>query len=139
MAAGKIFAISFAVNAVMGGTFAATMGQSAAAIGRLQDKTRELKAEQKRLDSAWQQSQAAARQYAQTVTRLHAQMQAGNLSESQYHAAVAAAAQKMNAASMSASTYRESLRSCDRRQRRHGRPWPRCRRHRPREQQRGQG
>lgn len=110
MAAGKIFAISFAVNAVMGGTFAATMGQSAAAIGRLQDKTRELKAEQKRLDSAWQQSQAAARQYAQTVTRLHAQMQAGNLSESQYHAAVAAAAQKMNAASMSASTYRESLR-----------------------------
>lgn len=37
----------------------------------------------------WQQAQAAAWQYAQTVTSLHAQMQADNLSENQYHAAVA--------------------------------------------------
>ena len=63
MPAGKIFAISFAINAMMGGSFNTAMSQAASAMRQLDEKTKELNAEQKRLNNAWNQSQAAVRDY----------------------------------------------------------------------------
>lgn len=111
MAAGKIFAISFAINAIMGGAFSSTMSRSSAAMNRLQERTRQLNAEQKRLDGTWQQSAAAGRTFARTVADLQRQYRAGTLSESQYNAAVAAAAAKMRNGAISAEQYRQALAS----------------------------
>ena len=61
MPAGKIFAISFAINAMMGGSFSTAMGQASNAMGRLDEKIRDLNAEEKRLNNGWSQSQAAVR------------------------------------------------------------------------------
>ena len=38
MAAGKIFAISFAINAIMGGRFAQVIGQSSTAMKKLEER-----------------------------------------------------------------------------------------------------
>ena len=40
MSAGKIFAISFAINAMMGSSFAAAMKQGGAVMQQLSDKTK---------------------------------------------------------------------------------------------------
>ena len=64
MAAGKIFAISFAIGAVMNATFGSAMNRGSAALQQLSERTRFLNSEQRRLDRAWQQSQAQIQSYA---------------------------------------------------------------------------
>lgn len=55
MAAGKIYAISFAIGAVM--------NRSSLAMQRLSDETQYLKAEQQRLERSWQASQGQVKAY----------------------------------------------------------------------------
>ena len=83
MAAGKIFAISFALNAVMGANFNATMSRGTAIMQTLNSKTAELNAEQKRLDRAWQNSQNAVRGYNREMQRIQTQYDQGKASISQ--------------------------------------------------------
>ena len=109
MAAGKIFAISFAINAMMGGSFGTAMSQASAAMRRLDERTRELNAEQKRLDGAWNQSQAAVRAYQSNIQSLKSQLDAGKISQSQYDMAVRRAGDAMRASSMSVEDYRAHL------------------------------
>lgn len=109
MAAGKIFAISFAINAIMGGTFSSATSRASAAMASLRERTSQLNAEQRRLDAAWRSSQAATAAYGREIQRLKAQYDGGKISESQYNAAVARAAERMRAASMSASDYRNNM------------------------------
>lgn len=106
MPAGKIFAISFAINAMMGGSFGAVMNQSTAVMQRLRSQTTQLNTEQSRLSAAWEQSQKAARTYQTTCASLHSQLTAGKISQAQYEASVKRAEQAMRSASMSASEYR---------------------------------
>ena len=63
MAAGKIFAISFAIGAVMNASFGAAMNRSSLAMQRLSDETQYLKAEQQRLERSWQASQGQVKAY----------------------------------------------------------------------------
>ena len=56
LAAGKIFAVSFALNAVLGAGFGATMSRGAAVLQGLNAKTSALNAKQKELDRVWQNS-----------------------------------------------------------------------------------
>ena len=63
MAAGKIFAISFAIGAVMNASFGAAMNRSSLAMQQLSDNTRFLNAEQPRLERAWQASQGQVKAY----------------------------------------------------------------------------
>ncbi len=109
MAAGKIFAISFALNAVMGANFNATMSRGTAIMQTLNSKTAELNAEQKRLDRAWQNSQNAVRGYNREMQRIQTQYDQGKLSQSQYQSAMARISQNMRTAGMSASEYRGHL------------------------------
>ena len=109
MAAGKIFAISFAINAIMGGSFASVMSQSSTAMQQLKNKTTFLNAEQRRLSNAWNQSQMAARTYQTTIAGLRAQLSAGQISQSQYAASVQRAEQAMRAAGMSVEEYRSHM------------------------------
>lgn len=109
MAAGKIFAISFAINAALGGGFSAAMSGGAAAMRRLKEETSRVKMEQRQLDTAWKASQTAAAAYRARVSALTAQYRAGRISESQFRAGVRVASQAMQNASMSASEYRANL------------------------------
>ena len=109
MAAGKIFAISFAINAMMGASFAAAMKSGGAAMQQLSDKTKYLNAEQKRLDRAWQESQNAIKGYSREMQQLQAQYTQGRVSESQYQASMQRIAQNMRQAGMSAEEYRGHL------------------------------
>lgn len=63
MAVGKIFAISFAIGAVMNASFGAAMNRSSLAMQRLSDETQYLRAEQQRLERAWQASQGQVKAY----------------------------------------------------------------------------
>ena len=63
MAAGKIFAISFAIGAVMNTSLGAAMNRSSLAMQRLSDETQYLRAEQQRLERAWQASQGQVKAY----------------------------------------------------------------------------
>lgn len=109
MPAGKIFAISFAINAMMGGSFNTAMSQASNAMGRLDEKIRELNAEQKRLNNAWNQSQAAVRDYQGKMQSLRAQLEAGKISQSQYDSAVRRAGEAMRASTMSLEDYRANM------------------------------
>ena len=109
MAAGKIFAISFAINAALGGGFSAAMTGGANAMRRLKEESGRVKMEQRQLDAAWRASQASIAAYRSRVSALTAQYQAGRISESQFRSGVRIAAQTMQSASMSASEYRASL------------------------------
>ncbi len=109
MAAGKIFAISFAINAALGGGFSAAMTGGANAMRRLKEESGRIKMEQCQLDAAWRASQASIAAYRSRVSALTAQYQAGCISESQFRSGVRVAAQAMQSASMSASEYRASL------------------------------
>ena len=70
MAAGKIFAISFAINAALGAGFSAAMNQGAAVMKKLSDETRSINAEQKRLDDLWKASQKELRGYSDQMQKL---------------------------------------------------------------------
>ena len=109
MAAGKIFAISFAINAALGGGFLAAMNGGANAMRHLKEESGRVKMEQRQLDAAWKASQASIAAYRSRVSALTAQYQAGRISESQFRSGVRIAAQVMQSASMSASEYRASL------------------------------
>lgn len=109
MAAGKVFAISFAINAALGGGFSAAMSGGAAAMRRLKNETTQIKNEQRQLDAAWRASQASIAAYRARVSSLTAQYQAGRISESQFRTGVRIASQAMQSASMSASEYRSNL------------------------------
>ena len=63
MATGKIFAISFAIGAVMNASVGAAMNRSSLAMQRLSDETQYLRAEQQRLERAWQASQGQVKAY----------------------------------------------------------------------------
>ena len=56
MTVGKIFAISFAIGAVMNASFGTAMSYSTSAMQKLSDETQYLNAEQKRLERSWQTS-----------------------------------------------------------------------------------
>ena len=109
MAAGKIFAISFAIGAVMNATFGSAMNRGSAALEQLNERTRFLNSEQRRLDRAWQQSQAQIQSYAAQMQRLRQQYEQGRISESQYQTGLARAQQGMRTAGMSADEYRNHL------------------------------
>ena len=109
MAAGKIFAISFAINAALGGGFSAAMSGGVNAMRRLKEESGRVKMEQRQLDAAWRASQASIAAYRSRVSALTAQYQAGRISESQFRSGVRIAAQAMQSASMSASEYRANL------------------------------
>ena len=109
MAAGKIFAISFAINAALGGGFLAAMSGGANAMRRLKEESGRVKMEQRQLDAAWRASQASIAAYRSRVSALTAQYQAGRILESQFRSGVRIAAQTMQSASMSASEYRANL------------------------------
>lgn len=109
MAAGKVFSISFALNAALGGSFSATMSSGQAAMRRLKDETGRIKTEQRQLDAAWRTSQAAVAAYRAKISSLTAQYQAGKISESQFRNSVSIAAQTMKSASMSITEYRTNL------------------------------
>lgn len=109
MAAGKIFAISFAINAALGGGFSAAMSGGANAMRRLKEESGRVKMEQRQLDAAWRASQASIAAYRSRVSALTAQYQSGRISESQFRSGVRIAAQTMQSASMSASEYRANL------------------------------
>ena len=109
MPAGKIFAISFAINAMMGGSFNTAMSQASSAMRRLDEKTKELNNEQKRLNNAWNQSQAAVRDYQSKIQSLKAQLEAGKISQSQYDSAVRRAGEAMRASAMSVDEYRTHM------------------------------
>ena len=109
MPAGKIFAISFALNAALGAGFTSSMNQGVSKLQQLQSKTRDLSAEERRLTQQWKQSQAAAQAYQNKMAGLTERYTAGQMSQSQYKIAVASASATMQRASMSASTYRTAL------------------------------
>ena len=109
MAAGKIFAISFAIGAVMNATFGSAMSRGSAAMQQLSERTRYLNSEQQRLDRAWRQSQSQIQGYAMQMQRLRQQYEQGRISESQYQAGMARAQQGMRTAGMSADEYRSHL------------------------------
>ena len=109
MSAGKIFAISFAINAMMGSSFATAMKQGGAVMQQLSDKTKYLNAEQKRLDKAWQESQNQMKTYSRQMQQLQAQYSQGRVSESQYQASMQHISQNMRQAGMSAEEYRGHL------------------------------
>ena len=109
MAAGKIFAISFAINAMMGAGFTTAMNQGGAAMQRLSEKTKNLNSEQKRLDRAWQESQNQIRAYSRQMQSLQAQYSQGKISESQYQYSMQRISQSMRQAGMSAEEYRGHL------------------------------
>lgn len=109
MAAGKIFAISFAVGAVMNASFGAAMNHGSVAMQQLSDNTRFLNAEQKRLERAWQASQGEVKRYSREIARIKQQYDAGKISQSQYQSAMERAQQGMRAAGMSADEYRTHL------------------------------
>ncbi|WP_051650232.1 phage tail tape measure protein [Selenomonas sp. AB3002] len=109
MAAGKIFAISFAINAMMGAGFTAAMNQGGAAMQRLSEKTKEINAAQKRLDRAWQDSQNQIKAYSRQMQSLQTQYSQGKISESQYQNSMQRISQSMRQAGMSAEDYRGHL------------------------------
>ena len=109
MPAGKIFAISFALNATLGAGFTASMNQGVSKLQQLQSKTRDLSAEERRLTQQWKQSQTAVQAYQNKMAGLTERYTAGRMSQSQYKIAVASASATMQRASMSASTYRTAL------------------------------
>lgn len=109
MAAGKIFAISFAINAIMGGRFAQVIGQSSTAMKKLEERTAQINAEQKRLTNTFNQSQKEITVYQNTVRSLKGQLDAGKISHSQYEMAVRRAAETMRASSMSIEQYRSHM------------------------------
>ncbi len=110
MAAGKVFAISFAINAALGASFSTAMNQGAAVMKRLGDETRFINAEQRRLDRLWKNSQQQVRGYADQVRQLQSQYDRGRITESQYQMSLGQLTQKMRAAGMSAEEYRGHLR-----------------------------
>jgi len=109
VAAGKIFAISFAIGAVMNASFGAAMNRGSVAMQQLSDNTRFLNAEQKRLERAWQASQGEVKHYSREIARIKQQYDAGKISQSQYQSAMERAQQGMRAAGMSADEYRTHL------------------------------
>ena len=109
MAAGKIFAISFAIGAVMNASFGTAMSYGTAAMQKLSDETQYLNAEQKRLERSWQASQGQVKAYAREIDRIRQQYDAGKISQSQYQSAMERAQQGMRAAGMSADEYRSHL------------------------------
>lgn len=109
MAAGKIFAISFAIGAVMNASFGTAMNRSSLAMQQLSDNTRFLNAEQQRLERAWQASQGQVKAYAREIDRIRQQYDAGKISQSQYQSAMERAQQGMRTAGMSADEYRSHL------------------------------
>ena len=109
MAAGKIFAISFAINAIMGGGFSAVIGQSSNAMRQLKERTNQLNAEQKRLNNIFAQSENEGRKYQNTVRSLKGQLDAGRISQSQYEMAVKRAAETMRSSSMSIDEYKSHM------------------------------
>ena len=109
MAAEKIFAISFAIGAVMNASFGAAMNRGSLAIQQLSDNTRFLNAEQKRLERSWQASQGEVKRYSREIARIKQQYDAGKISQSQYQSAMERAQEGMRAAGMSADEYRTHL------------------------------
>lgn len=109
MASGKIFAISFAINAALGATFSTAMTRGSAVMQQLNEKTKLLNAEQKRLDSAWQDSQNQIRGYARQMQQLQMQYNQGKIYEGQYQSSMARIGQSMRTAGMSADEYRGHL------------------------------
>lgn len=109
MAAGKIFAISFAIGAVMNASFGAAMNRGSLAMQKLSDETQYLKAEQKRLERSWQASQGEVKHYSREIARIKQQYDTGKISQSQYQSAMERAQQGMRTAGMSADEYRTHL------------------------------
>ena len=109
MAAGKIFAISFAIGAAMNASFSTAMSRGSMAMQQLKEKTSLLNAEQKRLDRVWQESQNQMRMYSRQMQQLQAQYSQGRVSESQYQSSMQRIAQSMRSAGMSAEEYRGHL------------------------------
>lgn len=111
MAAGKIFAISFAINAIMGGSFSSVIGQSSNAMRQLKDRTAQLNAEQKKLTNLYEQSENELKAYKNTVTGLKAQLEAGKISQAQFDAEMRRAKETFHASSISLDDYKRRMAS----------------------------
>lgn len=111
MAAGKIFAISFAINAMMGGSFNSVISQSTNAMQQLKEKTTQLNSEQKRLTNLYEQSENELKIYRNTVNGLKAQLDGGKISQSQFEAEVRRAKETLRASSISLDDYKQRMAS----------------------------
>lgn len=111
MAAGKIFAISFAINAMMGGSFNSVISQSTNAMQQLKEKTTQLNNEQKRLTNLYEQSENELKIYRNTVGGLKAQLDGGKISQSQFEAEVRRAKETLRASSISLDDYKQRMAS----------------------------
>ncbi len=105
----KMFAISFALGAVLNSSFNSTMSAGVSKLQALQNKTSELNGRARRLNMAWSASQRAAANYQNEMWALTQSYRSGGMSQNEYSRAVAQAKAKMQQASMSAETYREHL------------------------------
>ncbi len=105
----KMFAISFALGAVLNSSFNSTMSAGVSKLQALQNKAAELTGKQRRLNTAWSASQQAAANYQNEMWALTQSYRSGGMSQNEYSRAVAQAKTKMQQASMSAETYREHL------------------------------
>lgn len=109
MAAGKIFAISFALNAVLSSGFAQTMSQGVGKLQRLQSKAQELATQENNLNRAWRASQNAAQAYQTRMGALVEAYTSGRMSQQQYSIAIERASQAMHRSALGAQEYRSAL------------------------------
>lgn len=107
--AGRVFEIAFQINASMQGNFPSTMSRSARVMQMLGQQSRTLAAQQRQLDAAWNQSNAAIRNYQNQLAQLANQYQRGQISASQFQSSSQRITEQMNRTGMSAEEYRNHL------------------------------
>ncbi len=111
MAAGKIFAVSFALNAVLSSGFTKAVSQGASKLQQLQSKAQSLTAQENNLNKAWRASQNAAQAYQSKMGGLVEAYTSGKMSQQQYNIAIEKAGQAMAHSTMGAQQYKEALAS----------------------------
>lgn len=109
MASGKVFAISFAINAMLGAGFSSAMKQGAGGMEQLKVKAFELHNEQKRLEKAWRESQARANAYQAKMQSLYRQFSAGKIESGMFRSETARLSREMEQSCMSAKMYSDSM------------------------------
>lgn len=109
MASGKVFAISFAINAMLGAGFSSAMKQGAGGMEQLKVKAFELHNEQKRLKKAWRESQERANAYQAKMQSLYRQFSAGKIESGMFRSETARLSREMEQSCMSAKMYTDSM------------------------------
>lgn len=109
MAAGKIFAISFALNAALTSGFAQTLSQGVGKLQKLQSKAQELAVQENNLNRAWRASQNAAQAYQTKMGTLVEAYTSGKISQQQYNIAVEKAGQVLHRSTLGMQEYKEAL------------------------------